>query len=386
MVAKSVVVSSVAHRRLSSLLPVGLAAAVASAASTGCFYSDSINQRPSATILAGSSATVYRGDTVMFTADGNDPQGTLITYSWRAYACTDATIPSGCDLGPFYTGFLPTASFPVPLFLADNRTPIQALRIVLEGHDADGASAIPDPVLVVAVEDAPPSIALRVATTHGFVSGIPIDLYARYTDADDGAASLTSSLTWTAYAPPSGGSSTLSALSAPMDTDPAFLQAGQILTPTGDGAWTISATVTDASGEAATAQQMIMVTDDQPACIGQVEPLVATAPAALPISTATLFEVLVVSDDLDVYPPVPSDPILGTAQFQWSLLPPGATTRELLADSGNSVALDPSLYSPGDIVELRVEIADRAHPFSSVDCADDDPTCRAATSLIASSA
>jgi hypothetical protein len=338
----------------------------------GCFYNQSINQRPSADIVAASSAPVFRGDTVEFSADGDDPQDGEITYRWRAYACIDATTPSGCDMEPFSTSILDTASFTVPDNLVGGQA-TQALRIVLEGSDDAGAITDPDPVLVLAVEDHAPTIAMRVATTHGFVTGIPVDLYARYTDADDGAAAL--DIAWTAFAPASGGTFTLAPLAAPVDTDPAYLQQGQLLVPTGDGAWTVSVTATDALGETATAMQTIMVDGDQPACIGQVEPIVATAPAALPISAPTLFEVLVVTDDLDVYPPVPSDPILGTAQFQWSLLPPGATTRVPLADSGNSVELDPTLYSPGDVLELRVEIADRAHDFSTVDCVDSEATC-----------
>ena len=65
---------------------------------------------------------------------------------------------------------------------------------------------------------------------------------------------------------------------------------------------------------------------------------------------------LVVTDDLDPYPPVPGDPILGTTTFAWSLLAPGASSFASLAATSNSVALDPADYTPGDLLELRVEV------------------------------
>ena len=83
--------------------------------------------------------------------------------------------------------------------------------------------------------------------------------------------------------------------------------------------------------------------------------------------------ILVVTDDLDPYPPMPSDPVLGETTFAWSLLPPGATTREPLSATGAGVALDPASYQLGDIVELRVEIYDRNH--TAIPCDDSDPTC-----------
>jgi hypothetical protein len=69
--------------------------------------------------------------------------------------------------------------------------------------------------------------------------------------------------------------------------------------------------------------------------------------------------------------------VLRPTTFSWSILPPGASTRQPLAVTGNQVALDPASYSPGDIVELRVEIADRAMILNNtaISCADNIPTC-----------
>ena len=96
--------------------------------------------------------------------------------------------------------------------------------------------------------------------------------------------------------------------------------------------------------------------------------------AALPISVETLFQVLVVQDALDPYPTKPSDPLLGRPTFKWTIKPPGATTRQpLTGANGASVPIDPSTYTPGDQLELRVEIEDRTH--TPITCADNMPTC-----------
>jgi hypothetical protein len=115
---------------------------------------------------------------------------------------------------------------------------------------------------------------------------------------------------------------------------------------------------------------------DQPPCLAQWQPIVPPDGATLPIIEPTLFEVPLVSDDLDPYPPVPGEPLFGTTTFAWSILPPGATARQpLVGATGNSVDFDPAAFTPGQIVELRVEIFDPSH--GTVACADGDPVCLA---------
>ena len=90
------------------------------------------------------------------------------------------------------------------------------------------------------------------------------------------------------------------------------------------------------------------------------------------MSEPTLFQVHVVADDLDPYPTI-DDPYLLPTKFTWSLLAPGSTRQVLTGVSGNSVALDPASFQPGDIVELRVEIYDRTN--DAITCADGVATC-----------
>jgi hypothetical protein len=94
----------------------------------------------------------------------------------------------------------------------------------------------------------------------------------------------------------------------------------------------------------------------------------------LPVTEPTLFQVALVTDDLDSYPRLSTDPLFGTTAFAWSILPPGASERQLLVGTtGNTVDFDPGGFTPGDIVELRVEIFDRKQ--TPIQCADDLATC-----------
>jgi hypothetical protein len=139
------------------------------------------------------------------------------------------------------------------------------------------------------------------------------------------------------------------------------------------GAWEVRVTATS-HGFANEKALMFMVAPDQPPCLAQWEPIVPPDGAALPLIAPTVFQVPLVDDDLDPYPPVPGQPLLGSTTFLWSILLPGAATRQRLRDAtGNSVDLDPSAFIPGQIVELRVEISDRKGGV--VACPDGEPVC-----------
>ncbi len=339
---------------------------------SGCFYTDPINQRPSLEIEQLSSSQVFRGDLVNLNAVADDPNGDAVALDWRAYACTDATpAPDGsrpgCDPAAVASGNTPLFSFTAPRNRQDGTTPVGAMYVTLDAIDSGGAAAKPGQELIITVDDAPPTIALSAEPRSAYVVGIPVPIFAKLGDPDDDPAQVL--FTWTAFSPSS---------SEPLTTESAtpidgMLQLATTLEPDVLGTWTVQAFATDSSNVTTPQSLTLEVTPDEPPCLTTWTPAAAPAGDALPISMATLFQVLIVTDDLDPYPPVPSDPVLGETTFSWSLLPPGATTREPLSATGAGVALDPASYQLGDVVELRVEIYDRNH--TAIPCADSDPTC-----------
>src|SRR5207245_896758 len=124
------------------------------------------------------------------------------------------------------------------------------------------------------------------------------------------------------------------------------------------------------------------VVADHAPCLASWDPAASQqAGQTIPISDPTLFQILAVDDDLDPFPSSPADPVLGTTTFLWSIVPPGGARQALTGLTGSGVALDPASYTPGDIVELRVEIQDRNHtvvgcPDNQLSCSTiSDPTC-----------
>jgi hypothetical protein len=339
---------------------------------TGCFYIDPINQRPAIGLHQEPSGFVHRGDHVTLVADYDDPEGHQGTYAWRAFACADEIIArhgAGCDDVAFYTGTLATAALDVPVTLTGG-APVQAIRVVLEARDDRGALA--QGLEVYPVADALPSLELR-KSARSYTIGVPIDLFAKYGDPDDGPANV--ALDWKVFTPNTQPAFSLDDLAVTPDpADPAHVTAGKTLVPQGIGEWDVQVTARDPLGETSVQHFMITVAADRPPCLAQWQPIAPPAGATLPVTDPTVFQVPLVDDDLDVYPPVPGDPVLGTTAFAWSILPPGASVRQPLAGAtGNTIDFDPGAFTPGQIVELRVEIFDRAH--TTLPCPDDQATC-----------
>ena len=199
-------------------------------------------------------------------------------------------------------------------------------------------------------------------------------MFAKYGDPDDGPARV--DLTWNVFTPPSQPTYTLTALTVQQNpSDVAHLQAGETLVPQGSGLWTVQVIAADPLHMMASATQQMTIQVDPPPCLEQWTPIAPPAGDELPLSQATLFEALVVQDDLDPFPPVPGDPILGETTFVWSLLPPNGSAFQTLAATSNSVALDPADYTPGDTLQLRVEVFDRNTKGTALPCDVSDPTC-----------
>lgn len=333
---------------------------------SGCFYADPINQRPSLDIRQTSGDVAYRGDTIKLLAISDDPEGHFVWFRWRVYLCNE----EHCAGAPFYEKSADVAEFVVPL-VDDDAMPVRSLRVVLHGEDDYGATARPEQELVIAIADRAPTLDLGKDSRYGYVVSTPINVYAKVGDPDDGPSDP--QLEWRVYTPTNQPAYDFIDLSVEPDPDdPHHVVYGKTFTPKGIGDWTIEVVATDRLGETTKQTLMLKVGTDNPPCLRTLSPVVAQSPAALPMSEPTLFQVHVVTDDLDPYPTV-NDAVLGTTQFTWSVLAPGGSRQPLPAVTGNRLALDPASYQLGDIVEVRVEIADRN--LTSITCADGIASC-----------
>jgi hypothetical protein len=347
----------------------------------GCFYTDPINQRPSVAIHAVTTGELMRGQMmVTLEAVADDPDGDSVALQWRAYACNQGMVQT-CDAVEYDSGVDHEFVTRVPTALSDTSLPLNDIHITLEARDSYGATAKPSQVLDIAVGDAAPTLEMRKEPRDAYVVNVPINVFAKIGDPDDVLVASTdaSKITlgpWMAEGPAIADNFTLTQdITVQQDqNDTTHFQLGKSFTPTAIGDWTIDLTATDPSLVSTQTLLPIHVDADHPPCLGQWDPTATSVPnTTIPITDPTLFQVLVVADDLDPYPSVPNDPIYGTTEFHWSIVPPGGSRQPLTGVTGSGVALDPDSYTPGDIVELRVEIQDRNH--TAVNCPDTDLTC-----------
>lgn len=339
---------------------------------SGCFYVDPINQRPSLDIVQRSAEVVYRGDTVRLAAVVHDPEDHFVFLHWRAQLCSsDMT----CDQVPFFELSVDQkedAVFVVPS-VREEGAPVEAVRVVLEGEDERGATARPAQLLWIAVADRPPTLELRKDSRYGYVVNTDINLYAKVGDPDDWPA--VPELTWEVFTPTNQPTYTLEDFHIEPDPDDTtHAQFGKTFHPQGVGDYEIRVTATDPLGASTTQSIVVSVTSDAPPCLRTLSPVVPPAGSVLPVSEPTLFQVHVVADDLDPFPAV-NDPVLGTTSFAWSLKTNSGPREVLASVTGNRIAFDPASYQPGDIVEVRVEIADRSWQFEHITCDQANPTC-----------
>lgn len=348
---------------------------------TGCFYVDPIVTRPVVKIDVQDTSVIYRGGKVMLKASFDDPNAPPGTYDWKVYACTgfDLSGPDGCDAEPFYTlGTTPddTVHFSVPATTLSSARLTQGLEVRLEARSDRGALA-EGGLTGLPVNDAPPGLDLG-ASAKSFTVGAPIDLFARYSDPDNALDDI--ALDWEPVAPSTPGAFTLEELPVPPSglPDPKRRTVGKRLIPGEPGAWDVKVTAHYRPGispdTSVPQHTSFTVNPDQPPCLAQWQPIAPPSGATLPLSAPTVFQVPLVQDDLDAYPPVTDAPEFGTATFSWSILPPGASQRQtLVGATGNRIDFDPGVFRPGDIVELRVEVFDRHR--TAIPCSDGAATC-----------
>lgn len=325
---------------------------------SGCLYLSPVNERPSVTEIRAPSE-IRRNARVMLTAEYHDPDGKPVGYAWRTYACAgkdEAGRAIDCDTQPSFQGMQAAAEVSVPVKTAGGQL-VQALLVRLEVRDDRGAVSSPAQ-RVLDVQNANPTLAVRGAPRRRLTVGAPIELFARFGDADDGAEAVEP--LWRVFSPTTQPPYTLEERTVPVDEDPAFRAMGKTLVPQGAGEWKVEVSVRDPLGAIVQAQLSFTIVPDQPPCLARMHPIIAPGGAAVPITEPTVLEVALIDDDLDPYPAVSGDPAFGGATFVWSILRPGAPRWQVLAGAtGNAIDFDPAAYSPGELVELRVETFDR---------------------------
>lgn len=340
---------------------------------TGCFYLDPIVKRPGAYIVLDPS-TATREATVTAQAMFDEP-ARHGTFSWGAFACArrdpDAAASAMvCDTTEFYTGASDVAAFTVPVQTIDGRLVSQIL-VKLEARDDRGSLATAEER--VAIGDGAPTVELSVSA-RALAAGAPIDLFARYSDPEILYVStdIDQAITWEVS--PSAPLTKL-VVPPPVLPDPLRLSTGRRLVVEEPGAYVVTVTAHDPAGNASMpVQRQIDVAPDRPPCLAQWQPIAPPDGRRLPVGDPTVFQIALVDDDLDAFPPVTDAPQFGITRFEWSILPPGGAPRETVRDAvGNRFVFDPSAYTPGDVVELRVEIFDRHSPRPP--CDDAAPTC-----------
>lgn len=334
-----------------------------------CFYVDDLNTRPVVSIEKTSIPALSRGHGAEFRADryDEDDGGYNVSVAWEMHVC--GRLADDCDAASFFTGTEAKASVMVPAVRSDG-SPVEKLEVILRGVDPQGAESRPTARQVYDVGNAAPLITLQAAGFDNYPVGVPFSIRARITDPDDTAAAIAAQ--WKVYSPAGSANPALEMLVP----DPARPnESSYRLLPDKPGKWTIEVTATDAIGAIAVEHIDVQVVEDRPPCIDTVTPLPAPAASTAILDVAQRFAVQVVDDDLDIFPAPVGDPYVHETKFTWSIKSPltGGVRSAIDGPSRASIDLDPALYNPGDIIELRVEIADRV--ARTLSCADGAPTC-----------
>ena len=144
---------------------------------------------------------------------------------------------------------------------------------------------------------------------------------------------------------------------APIRCDPELLQLGKTSRRTAPALRHPGHRDRSAASMATTAEHDVQVDADQPPCLAQLSPIVPRRRGRpCRSSDPTLFQVSIVDDDLDLYPTAATIRH-GVPTFAWSLLPAGRRQSQARGrDRQQRRYRFRQRITPGDIVELRVEI------------------------------
>lgn len=305
-----------------------------------CFYIDPVNTAPTATIQV-TSGPYHINDgahLTTFSAVARDPDGDKMHFAWR---CTECQPTVGSN--------------PTYMVKFSIHGSVQVQLTTFDSHGAEDTSLLP-----IEVTDQAPMVQVFVASSNS-----------------DGTNTVTKAIAVSASASDADGDPvTISAVVHPPPTsDPnqmQFIASKETplwtLVPDVPGHWTVDVTASDTFGGSTTETQAIEVIPDQPPCLAITVPDANTDGHYLVLREdgPRRFGVASVTDDLDPFPG-------GQIRFNWSLGPGGTVPALVSGHDFSDFAIDPAGYLPGDVLELRVEIADRI--ARTLPCAADQPRC-----------
>ena len=236
-----------------------------------------------------------------------------------------------------------------------SRGSVQVQLATFDNHGAEDTSLLP-----LEVTDRAPTVQVRVIPSNS-----------------DGTNTVTKAIAVSASASDEDGDQVTyrAVVDAPPTSDPNQMQfiASKdtvlwTLVPDVPGHWTVDVTASDGFGGSTTETQAIEVIPDQPPCLAITVPDANTDGHYLILRDdgPRRFGVASVTDDLDPFPG-------GQTRFNWWLGPSGALPAPVAGHDFSDFTVDPAGYLPGDVLELRVEIADRS--ARTFPCAADQPRC-----------
>jgi hypothetical protein len=340
-----------------------VAVAVALAASTaGCFYSEPINERPSAEIQRVDAGVPTRGGRLSFRALVSDPDEDPMDITWRFQACAGVSPCSSEETGT-------EQIFNIDIPASIDELPVTRITVDLDVKDRPyGATARPAQHLELDVVNNEPTVSIQRTGREldgKFPPNVPITVNARGMDVDPD----TLTLAWELF-PPRNSTSVVMLQDLP---DPPSGGEARFFIPDVDGEWMVRVTVDDGI-DTFTGERPILVVPDPAPCLGALDPAPPPPSSSLVLDQPRRISVLSVEDDLDIFPaPPPNDPYLGPAELRWYVRAPGQTSFTLVDTGVGGVELDPAQYDPGDHLDVRVEIDDRMN--RTIPCAEDVATC-----------
>ncbi len=349
-----------------------ITAVLAALIGAGCLYTDGVNGEPQARISKQTPGPHYIDSRVIMEAfESTDPDNDFLTASWVAVQCLDT---AGDNCPPNTTqivGSLSTSSSQEFGFTVRDKTPV---LVTLTVSDERGATT-QDWMFVEVGNRAPVIDQLQRQPLNGpYTLGTKVKVVVEAHDPDpDDTLSFSARLV------------NLPRGSLPDNRSFALLEetaSGATWELEGDIADTFFVEVTVSDGTGGDAEQTVQMigvpfAEDEAPCIVGTDPLAVTGGSYV-VDTAggvRRFAVTNASDDLDAYPGAGGS-FDGEATFKWFIASPD-TDGQFVEVSGNVGAdflVDPAAYAPGDMLKLRVEIADRIDR-GPLPCADDVATC-----------